>query len=231
MAAACVWLFAGDPSATDASHNSSTAIAVLPFDNIGDDPKQSYFADGITEDLITDLSRFPGVFVIARNSVWDYKGKSVSTKIVARELGVRYVLDGSVRREGDRVRINAQLIDTVNDHHVWADRYDGAVGDVFALQDQVIANIVSALAVKLPGDGATAADRGETRNPQAYDALLLGMERLHLDTDEDTLIAISHFERAAELDPDYGRAYAALAAAQLRIVLSGWSTADWRRAR
>jgi TolB-like protein/DNA-binding winged helix-turn-helix (wHTH) protein len=229
VAAAFVWSLAAGPTTTDTVRDSSPAIAVLPFDNIGDDPNESYFADGITEDLITDLSKIPGVFVIARNSVWGYKGESASPRTIARELGVRYVLDGSVRREGDRVRINAQLIDTLSGRHLWADRYDGAVGDVFALQDQVIANIVSALAVKLPADNATASDFVETGNPHAYDALLLGMERLRLDTHEDTLVAISHFERAAELDPDYGRAYAALAAAQLRIILSGWSTADARR--
>jgi TolB-like protein/DNA-binding winged helix-turn-helix (wHTH) protein/rhodanese-related sulfurtransferase/Flp pilus assembly protein TadD len=223
-AAALAWFLSADPTSTDGSRNRSHAIAVLPFDTIGNDQRQGYFADGITEDLITDLSRVPGIFVIARNSVWAYKDKSASPETVARELGVRYVLDGSVRREGDSVRINAQLIDALSSHHVWADRYDGAVGDVFGLQDKVIANIVSALAVKLPSSDA--ADTVETRNPEAYDALLLGLERLHLDKNEDTLIAISHFERAIELDPEYGRAYAALAAAQLRIVLSGWTTTD-----
>jgi TolB-like protein/DNA-binding winged helix-turn-helix (wHTH) protein/rhodanese-related sulfurtransferase len=223
-AAVLAWfLLSANPTFTDGGQKSS-AIAVLPFDAIGGDPRQSYFADGITEDLITDLSRIPGVFVIARNSVWGYKGKSASPATVASELGVRYVLDGSVRREGESVRINAQLIDALSGHHVWAERYDGLVGDVFGLQDKLIASIVAALAVKLPSRDA--ADTVETQNPGAYDALLLGMERLHLDTDEDALIAASHFERAIDLDPEYGRAYAALAAAQLRIVLSGWSTTD-----
>jgi TolB-like protein/DNA-binding winged helix-turn-helix (wHTH) protein/rhodanese-related sulfurtransferase len=216
------WFWAG-PNATDAARDRSPAIAVLPFDNIGDGPKQSYFSDGVTEDLITDLSRIPGVVVIARNSVWAYKDKPVSPTAVARELGVRYVLRGSVRREGDRVRINAQLIDSTSGYQLWADRYDGTVRDVFAVQDQVVGNIVSALAVKLPRENVSAVDV-ETRNPQAYDALLLGMERLHLETDQDTLKAIAHFEKAAELDPDYSRAYAALAAAQLRIILSGEDT-------
>ena len=113
-----------------------------------------------------------------------------TSKQVAEELGVRYVLEGSVRREGDQVRINAQLIDTIDDHHLWAERYDGTLGDVFALQDKVIANIVSALAVKLTSEEAAATGAVETTNPQAYDAVLLGLEHLHLDTEEDTLKAI-----------------------------------------
>lgn len=222
LAATTLWWSAAGPTRIAALHDPSSGIAVLPFGNIGNDPRQAYLADGITEDLLTDLSRISGLFVIARNSVWDYKkNRPASAKAVAEELGVRYVLDGSVRRDGDRVRITAQLIDTASGRQVWADRYDGAFGDIFGLQDRVIANIVSALAVRLPSDTSSLADAGETRNPQAYDALLLGLERLHLDAEEDTLKAIALFERAAELDPDYGRAYAAIAAAQLRIVLSG----------
>jgi TolB-like protein/DNA-binding winged helix-turn-helix (wHTH) protein/rhodanese-related sulfurtransferase/Flp pilus assembly protein TadD len=221
VATASWWLFTG-PGTIDSPHDGSPTIAVLPFDNIGDDAKQRYFADGVTEDLITDLSRISGVFVIARNSVWAYKDRPVAAKEVARELGVRYVLDGSVRREGDQIRINAELIDTTGDQHLWADRYSGTLNDVFALQDKVIANIVSVLAVKLTNKDAGAAGAVETTNPQAYDALLLGLEHLHLDTEEDTLKAISLFERAVKLDPDYSRAYAAIAAAQLRIVLSNW---------
>lgn len=221
LASAFLWL---DREALTKVAERAPSIAVLPFDNLGEDPSQSYFADGITEDLITDLSRVPGILVIARNSVWTYKGKVAPPEVVARELGVRYVLDGSVRRQGDRVRINAQLIDTLGDHHLWADRYDGSVSDVFALQDRVIGNIVAALSVNLPG--ANSADAAETVDPQAYDAFLLGMERLHLDTDEDTLKAVALFERAVAIDPDYRRAYAAIAAAQLRIVLSGWRTTE-----
>ena len=123
------------------------SIAVLPFDNLSDDPEQGYFADGMTEDLITDLSKISGIFVIARNSSWTYKGKPTKVQRIAEELGVRYVLEGSVRREGDQVRINAQLIDAIGGQHLWADRYDGQVGDVFALQDKVIQRIVTALAV------------------------------------------------------------------------------------
>jgi TolB-like protein/DNA-binding winged helix-turn-helix (wHTH) protein/rhodanese-related sulfurtransferase len=199
-------------------------IAVLPFENLGADAAEGYFADGITEDLITDLSKLSGIYVIARNSVWNYRGKPVDIQKVAADLGARYVLEGSVRREAEQVRINAQLIDTVAGTHLWADRYDGPLNDVFKLQDRVIARIVSALAVELTSDEAAATARVETTKPQAYDSLLLGMDYLHRDTEADTLKAIALFEKAVALDPGYSRAYAAIAAGQLRIVLSIWYT-------
>ena len=136
------------------------SVAVLPFDNLGGDPQQVYFADGMTEDLITDLSKLSGIFVIARNSVWPYKDKPTKPQQVAEDLGVRYVLEGSVRREGDQVRINAQLIDAIGGHHLWADRYDGALSDIFALQDKVIGQIVSALAVELTSTERAGAGSG-----------------------------------------------------------------------
>jgi TolB-like protein/class 3 adenylate cyclase len=128
------------------------SIAVLPFDNLGGDPEQDYFTDGITEDLITDLSKVSGLFVIARHSSFAYKGKGVDVRDIAQDLGVRYVLEGSVRRAGDQVRINAQLIDATTGGHLWAERYDGALTDVFALQDQVTRQIVAALSVTLTPD-------------------------------------------------------------------------------
>ncbi len=125
------------------------SIAVLPFTNLSDDPSQAYFADGMAEDLITDLSKISGLFVIARNSSFSYKGQQVKVRQVAEELGVRYVLEGSVRRVGDQVRINAQLIDATTGGHVWANRFDRDFRDIFKLQDEVISDIVSALAVEL----------------------------------------------------------------------------------
>ena len=122
---------------------------MLPFVNMSEDPKQEYFSDGMTEDLITDLSKISGLLVIARNSTFTYKGKPVKVKQVAEELGVRYVLEGSVRRAGDEIRINAQLIDAMTGHHLWAERYDGKMGKIFALQDQITQKIVSALAIKM----------------------------------------------------------------------------------
>jgi TolB-like protein/Flp pilus assembly protein TadD/rhodanese-related sulfurtransferase len=201
------------------------SIAVLPFDNFSADPAQAYFADGITADLITDLARLPGLIVIARNSSFSYKGKSVRPQQIAVELGVRYLLEGSVQRQGDRLRINAQLVDAQGGQHLWADRYDGGADDVFALQDKVIDQIVSALRLELTGNTSGAKGRGETSNPAAYDALLKGLEHFHQGSEPETKAAIAEFERAVTLDPNYGRAHAALAAAYDRIVNSLWDLA------
>ena len=138
-----------DPAKMAHALPDKPSIAVLPFTNLGGDPEQEYFADGMAEDIITDLSKIPGLFVIARNSSFSYKGRQVKVALVAEELGVRYVLEGSVRRAGDQVRINAQLIDALSGGHLWAERYDGTLADVFALQDQVTARIVQALSLKL----------------------------------------------------------------------------------
>jgi adenylate cyclase len=212
------------------------SIAVLPFNNFSTDPEQGYFADGMTEDLITDLSHLSGIFVIARNSSWTYKNKPTKVQQVAEELGVRYVLEGSVRREGDQVRINAQLVDALDGRHLWAERYDGSASEVFVLQDKVIRQIVAALAVKLTsGESAQVAD-AETDVPQAYDAFLQGWENYRWgtteDTAKDTAKAIAFFEQAVALDPGYGRAYAGLAAAYWSFVSSGWQSAvgmEWQR--
>ena len=202
------------------------SIAVLPFDSFGSDAEQGYFADGISEDLITDLSKLSGMFVIARNSSWIYKGKPMKVQKVAAELGVRYVLEGSVRRQGDQVRINAQLIDAQSGHHLWAERYDGAFGDMFAFQDKVIGQIVAALAMELTGEEQARVAQAETKDPRAYDALLQGWEHLRRETEPDTLKAIALFEKAVELDPGYHRAYAALATGHWRVAVSSWSAAN-----
>jgi TolB-like protein/class 3 adenylate cyclase/rhodanese-related sulfurtransferase/Flp pilus assembly protein TadD len=209
------------------------SIAVLPFDNLSSDPEQAYFADGMTEDLITDLSKLSGIFVISRHSTFAYKGKPTSMQQVAEDLGVRYVLEGSVRRDGNQIRVNAQLIDAIGGQHLWADRYDGAVGEVFGLQDKVIGQIVAALAVKLTHAEEVESRETETDNPQAYDALLQGWDHLRRDNEQETLKAVTLFEKAIELDPGYGRAYASLAAANWRISLGFWfSTAGsgWEHA-
>ncbi len=209
------------------------SIAVLPFTNMSDDASQEYFADGMTEDIITDLSKISGLFVIARNSSFSYKGQQVKVRQVAEELGVRYVLEGSVRRVGDQVRINAQLIDATTGGHLWADRYDGSLNDVFGLQDKVTQKVVAALAVKLASVEQAKFGQAETAYPQAYDAFLQGWEHLRRATEEDTLKSIALFEKAVEIDPGYGRAYAALAAANWRIVVTLWGAtagAGWERA-
>ena len=187
------------------------SIAVLPFTNMSDDAQQEYFVDGMTEDLITDLSKLSGLFVVARNSVFTYKGKPVKVQQVAEELGVRYVLEGSVRRVGGLVRINAQLIDATTGGHVWAERYDGSLTDVFTLQDKVARNIVAALAVSMTDEEQVQRSRQDTDNADAYDAFLQGWAHYQLRTPEDLAKAVPYLEEAIRLDSNYARAHAALA--------------------
>ena len=187
------------------------SIAVLPFTNISDDPKQEYFVDGMTEDLITDLSKLSGMFVIARNSVFTYKNKAVNIQQVAVDLGVRYVLEGSVRRVGGQIRINAQLIDANTGGHLWAERYDGKLDDIFTLQDKITRKIVTALSVKLtPGEEKQRIVK-YTENARAYDEFLKGWNLGGFDSPEEFNIKVKHFKKAIELDPTYGHAHAALA--------------------
>jgi TolB-like protein/Flp pilus assembly protein TadD len=208
------------------------SIAVLPFDNMSDDPKQEYFSDGITEDLITDLSRISSLFVIARNSTFTYKGKPVKVQQVAEELGVRYVLEGSVRKAGDKVRINAQLVDATTGHHLWAERFDGQLGDIFALQDRFTRKIVAALALKLTEDEESSLGRKWTDNVEAYEAYLQGLEHLRRMTQEDLAMAVPFFERAIELDPDFGLAYTQFAGVYQASLITGWyRELGWSNAR
>jgi TolB-like protein/predicted Zn-dependent protease len=187
------------------------SIAVLPFNNLSKDPDQEYFADGMTDDLITDLSKISGLFVIARNSAFQYKGKAVDVKEVSRELGIRYVLEGSVRKAGDKVRINAQLIDATTGGHLWAERYDGLMDDIFSLQDKITQKIVTALAVRLTsGEKENIASKG-TNNIEAYDAFMRGWQHYLRWTPKDVAAAIQYFNKAIELDSKYYHAYAALA--------------------
>jgi adenylate cyclase len=199
------------------------SIAVLPFENLSDDPQQVFFADGIAEDLLTDISRLSGVFVIARNSSFAYRGKAADARVVARDLGVRYVLEGSVRRADGQVRINVQLIDGATGSQQWAERYDGVYADIFALQDRVTKAVVSALAVQLTSDEQMALGRHDTAVPAAYEAFLRGWEHYQKTTPEDYKKAIPYFERATELDPDYGRAHAALAMVYFRSYDQKWT--------
>ena len=189
------------------------SIVVLPFNNISGDPKQDYFANGMTEDLITDLSKISGLFVIARNSSFSYKGTDTDVRVIARELGVKHVLEGSVRRAGDRVRINAQLIDATTGGHLWAERYDGSLTDVFELQDKVTAKNVSALALRLTTTEQAQQARKETQSVAAYDAFLragrLLNERDWMERPDNDK-ARAWLETAIELDPNYAAAYASL---------------------
>ena len=198
------------------------SIAVLPFSNLSDDKQQEYFADGMTEDLITDISKVSGLFVIARNSAFTYKGRAVKVRQVAEELGVRYVMEGSVRRVGDQVRINAQLIDATTGGHLWAERYDGSLDDIFSMQDQITQKIVTALAVTLASQEQNDLPQVETSNAKAYDVFLQGWEHYRQATPGDFEIAVSRFKQAIGLDPDYARAHSALAAVHWNIVSNGW---------
>ncbi len=187
------------------------SLAVLPFENMSEDPDQDYFSDGLTEDLITDLSQVSGLFVIARNSVFTYKGKAVKIDQIGKELGVRYVLEGSVRRQGDRVRITAQLIDAGTEGHVWAQRYDRDMKDIFTVQDEVRQMIVSALAVELTSDDQNRISKRKDANVEAYDFYLKGVELMSGKMKNGTAQARQMFEKAVELDPEFARAHAALA--------------------
>lgn len=199
------------------------SLAVLPFDNLSDDPQQAYFADGIADDLMTDLSRVNGLTVIGRHSTFAYRGKDVDVREVARELGVRYVIEGSVRRAGDQVRINVQLVDAATGSQQWAERYDGSLGDIFALQDQVAGAVVNAMALRLSAGEQQALARHETAVPEAYDSFLQGWEFYRRATPSDLLNAIPHFQRAIELDPAYGRAHAALAMIYFQAYDQAWA--------
>ncbi|MBI3302494.1 MAG: adenylate/guanylate cyclase domain-containing protein [Deltaproteobacteria bacterium] len=190
------------------------SIVVLPFTNMSEDPKQEYFSDGLTEDLTTDLSKISGLFVIARNSAFTYKGKSVKVQEVGRELGVRYVLEGSVRKSDSQVRINAQLIDTTTGGHLWSERYDRPLQDVFTLQDEIRQKIIFALKVMLTEEEQARFRRFPTNNLEAYDYLLRGREAsIHAWNEfrkEANLQARQLFEKAIELDPQYAAAYTGL---------------------
>jgi adenylate cyclase len=199
------------------------SIAVLPFVNMSDDPEQEYFSDGITEEIITALSKTPKIVVIARNSTFTYKGKPVKVNQVAEELGVQYVLEGSVRKAADRVRITAQLIDALSGQHLWAEQYDRALNDIFALQDEITVKIIGALQVKLTdGEMASISARG-TENLQAYLKVLQAREAFYKITKEGFAQARLLSEEAIALDPKYAAAYLYLGSSHLMEVQIGSS--------
>ncbi len=189
------------------------SIAVLPFVNMSDDPEQEYFSDGTTEDIITDLSKIKDLLVISRNSTFTYKGQNKKVPEIANELNVRYVLEGSVRRAGDQIRITAQLIDAKTDHHVWAERFDDTFQNIFELQDRITKKIVSAIALKLSPDEANRIASKGTDSTIAHDMYLKGQAHLRRYTPDDLVKAINYFKQAVEVDPDYSQAYVGLAQA------------------
>jgi adenylate cyclase len=205
------------------------SIAVLPFANMSGDAEQEYFSDGITEDLITDLSKVSGLFVIARNSSFAYKGKSVKVQEIGRDLGVRFVLEGSIRKAGNRARITAQLVDAGDGGHLWAERFDRELTDIFATQDEVVQKIVGALAVKLtPGEERRLRQRG-TNNVEAYDFWWRARELLGRGTRDAIAQARAMHHRAIEIDPNFPAPHAGLAFAALADYFNDW-TADPTRA-
>ena len=198
------------------------SIAVLPFVNLSSEPDQEYFADGMVEEIITALSRFKTLFVIARNSSFTYKGRVADVKLVGRELGVRYVLEGSVRKSANRVRIAGQLVDATSGTHIWADRFDGALEDVFDLQDQLSARIVGALLPKLEQAELERVRRKPTASLHAYDYYLRGMAGFHRGSRRAVAEALELFNKAIELDPDFASAHA-MAAWCCYLPLSLWT--------
>jgi adenylate cyclase len=209
------------PASPAVPHKPS--IAVLPFMNMSGDAEQEYFSDGITEDLITDLSKISALFVIARNSSFAYKGRSVKVQEIGRDLGVRFVLEGSTRKAGNRVRITAQLIDAGSGGHVWAERFDRELTDIFAAQDEVVEKIVGALAVKLTQNEAQRLHRRATANVEAYETWLRARELLSGSTRDSVLRAKSMYRRAIEIDPNFAAPHAGLALAALSEYVSDWA--------
>ncbi len=227
--AALVWLGLHQPGQNtveaqriDPDRPDKPSLAVLPFQNLGSDPEQSYFADGIVDDLITDLSQIKALFVVGRQAAFAFKGQDVDLLQAGRDLGVRYILQGSVRKAGEQIRINAQLTDIATGGQLWAERYDRKMAGIFDLQDEVTARIVDALSIQLTQREQTRLSRRYTENPEAYDYFLQGQEYYFRLTAADNARARDLYRQAIELDPTFGRAYGALAVTYSRPVLYDW---------
>lgn len=200
------------------------SIAVLPFLNLSGDPEQDYFTDGVVEDVITALSRLRWLFVIARNSSFAYKGRAVDVRQAGRDLGVRYLLEGSVRRAAARVRITGQLVDATTGINLWAERFEGTLDDIFALQDQLATSVVGAIAPQLERAEIERAKRKPTENLNAYDYYLRGMAHVHQGTRGDIDAALPLFDQAIRLDPEFASAYGAAAWCHFWRKVNGWMT-------
>jgi adenylate cyclase len=229
VAAALLALLAGGVSVWHLAYRplssppGKPSIAVLPFVNMSGDPEQEYFSDGMTEDLITELSRLAGLLVIARTSVFTYKGKAVKPDQVNRELGVRYLLEGSVRKANDRLRVTAQLIDATTGYHLWASRYDRDLQDIFAVQEEIARRITRALAVRLTPKEAEHMGRHYTDSVEAWELFMRGAELYRRYTPKDNARARELFEKAINLDPEFARAYAGLAATHRQDGSLAWT--------
>jgi adenylate cyclase len=214
------------PSRQSTQLPDKPSIAVLPFTNMSGDPEQEYFSDGITEDIITELSRFPALFVIARHSSFVFKDQTIDLKEVGGRLGVRYLVEGSVRRAGNRVRITAQLIDATTGDHIWAERYDRGIEDIFEVQDEVTHAIVATLPGQIEKAVAERTGRKRTESMTAYDCLLRGNRHFHRVTYKDLLEARRFYRQAIELDPQFALAYSRSAATDNALAGMGLRTDD-----
>src|SRR5712692_331181 len=214
------------PKTSAAPRSAKPSIIVLPFTNMSGDAEQEFFADGLTEDILTDLSRFHELFVISRNTSFKYKGQAVEVRKVARELGVQYVVEGSVRKAGNRVRVSVQLIDAEADAHIWAERYDRELNDIFAIQDEVTSAIVSTLPGRVAAAARDRAERKPPANMAAYECVLAAKVLHHRSSKEDNLQALRLIERAIELDPNYAHAHAWNACIVGQQITYGWCDVD-----
>ncbi|MFO1392354.1 MAG: TIR domain-containing protein [Steroidobacteraceae bacterium] len=204
----------------------AVGICVLPFSNMSGDPEQDYFSDGITEDIITDLSKISALSIVSRNTAFSFKGKTVELPQVAKQTKASYVLEGSVRKAGNRVRITAQLINAANDAHVWAERYDRDLNDIFALQDEISKAIVGALKLTLLPEEKSAIEQRSTTNAEAYKLYLMARQFWLLDSERNNELCVRICKRVVELDPNYAQAWATLALAQWNVFNRGDSTDD-----
>ncbi len=213
---------ASGSAAEDAATASKPSLVVLPFVNMSGDPEQEFFVDGLSEDITTELSRFHDLLVISRNSAFVHKGKAVKVQDIAREFKVHYVVEGSVRKAGDRVRVTVQLIDAETDRHVWAERYDRKIEDIFAIQDEVTSAIAGTLPGRIEAAGQDRAKRKPTENMAAYECVLTGKILHHRSTPEDNAEAQRMLDRAIALDPKYAHAHAWKACVLAQTWVNGW---------
>ena len=211
------------PPPVNANSPSKPSIAVLPFTNMSGDGEQQYFSDGITEDIITRLSRFRELTVISRTSSFAFRGQAIPIAEIARKLGIQYVIEGSIRKSGNRVRVTAQLIDAGSDKHIWAEHYDREIEDIFALQDDLVYRITGTLVGKLESDRQDHAKRHSESELRAYDIYLRAREYFFNWSQEDNKKAAKLLEKAVEVEPDYAAALALLSELKLRDWMNGWS--------
>jgi adenylate cyclase len=220
-----------EPQRPTAAQSDKPSIAVLAFNNMSGDPEQEYFSDGISEDIITDLSKLSELHVIARNSTFTYKGKPVDVKQVGRDLGVHYVLEGSVRKAGNRVRVTGQLIDVMSGAHIWAERFDRDLTDIFAVQDELTREIISALKVKLTPEKKDRLARKAAIDKDAFDLFLRGREHSWLGTRRGNIAARNLLERAITINPNFAAAHGSIAFTYLIDYINEWADSPDRSLR